>query len=152
MASPQTPTAITHEDDRKGIRTSPSISSGRGSNVVDHLAPGVTENVPHHGPRRNPNDNIITVHPLRKDEMQVRLSPPRFRQSIVLMSYSRVTFRTLASELSSTVSMALSSMFLVLLLVALAPSLAFPARTHSARSSRVRLLSPAYRRLNQAFF
>lgn len=70
MASPTTP-----DHDRKGVRTaSPSISSGRGgfSNVVDHLAPGVTENVPTM-PKRVPHDNkIIIVQPLRRDEMQVR--------------------------------------------------------------------------------
>ena len=78
MASPTT-TTVVHEYDRKGIRTdSPSIASssgsGRGSNVVDHLAPGVTEVAPRHIPKKIPNDKIITVQPLRKDEMQVR--PP----------------------------------------------------------------------------
>jgi len=76
MASP---TIVARDNDRKGVRTaSPSISSGRdGSNVVDHLAPGVTEHVPSHVPRRNVNDKIITVQPLRKDEMQVRPPPAR---------------------------------------------------------------------------
>lgn len=72
MASPTTP-----DHDRKGVRTaSPSISSGRdgNSNVVDHLAPGVTENVPTMA-RRAPHDKIIIVQPLRKDEMQVRPAP-----------------------------------------------------------------------------
>ena len=72
MASPTTAT----EHDRKGVRDpSPSISSGSGrdgfSNVVDHLAPGVTEHV-HHVPKRPLPDKIISVQPLRKDEMQVR--------------------------------------------------------------------------------
>ena len=80
MASPTTTPTVAHDRDRdrKGIRTeSPSISSGRDgfSNVVDHLAPGVTETAPHHVPKRNPNDKIIIVQPLRKDEMQVRPSP-----------------------------------------------------------------------------
>ena len=72
MASP-----ITAADrDHKGVRDpSPSISSGSGrdgmSNVVDHLAPGVTEHV-HHVPKRQLTDKIISVQPLRKDEMQVR--------------------------------------------------------------------------------
>jgi hypothetical protein len=83
MASPSSPAtaaaAVAHDYDRKGTReSSPSLSSGRGgfSNVVDHLAPGVTENVPH-VPRRNvnPADKLIIVQPLRKDEMQVCPSP-----------------------------------------------------------------------------
>jgi hypothetical protein len=44
------------------------------SNVVDHLAPGVTENVPivhHNGRRLNNEGKLITVQPLRKEEMQV---------------------------------------------------------------------------------
>ena len=74
MASPTTAT----DHDRKGVRdASPSISSGSGrdgmSNVVDHLAPGVTEHI-HHVPKRHLTDKIITVQPLRKDEMQVRLA------------------------------------------------------------------------------
>lgn len=78
MASPTT--ATNHDLDRKGIRTgSPSISSSSRdgfSNVVDHLAPGVTDASPPHIPKRNANDKIINVQPLRKDEMQVRPSPP----------------------------------------------------------------------------
>ncbi len=84
MASPTTAA----EQDRKGVRTaSPSISSASGngfSNVVDHLAPGVTENVPSRIriPKRHDKidkiDTIIHVQPLRKDEMQVR-SPSRSR-------------------------------------------------------------------------
>lgn len=77
MASPTT--AAGAEQDRKGVRTtSPSLSSNSGngfSNVVDHLAPGVTENVASRVPKRHAIvDKIIHVQPLRKDEMQVR--PP----------------------------------------------------------------------------
>jgi hypothetical protein len=45
------------------------------SNVVDHLAPGVTEHVPSASStaRKHLHEGkIITVQPLRKEEMQVR--------------------------------------------------------------------------------
>ena len=79
MASPTT--AAGADQDRKGVRnTTPSLSSNSGngfSNVVDHLAPGVTENAAPHIPKRHAIiDKIIHVQPLRKDEMQVRPRPP----------------------------------------------------------------------------
>ncbi|KAG9081425.1 hypothetical protein FRC07_014512 [Ceratobasidium sp. 392] len=59
--------------DNKAYRqSSPSVSSGERSNVVDHHAPDVTAPSPA-GPRRVPpanNGNLITVEPLRKTEMQ----------------------------------------------------------------------------------
>lgn len=153
MASSTTAAALA-QDDRKGVReASPSISSGsrdRFSNVVDHLAPGVTEGVPSHVPKRNPNDKIIIVQPVRKDEMQVRQSPGESAGLIVLTPSSRVALRTSASELSSMGSTALSSMLLVLLLVVWARSPACRARIRSARSTKVSLHSLAHSFLNQA--
>lgn len=69
------------------------------SNVVDHLAPGVTEpHLPAGGSgganganaaaaRRAHADKIITVQPLRKDEMQVSVVPSRFRLSTIDCQY-----------------------------------------------------------------
>jgi hypothetical protein len=74
MASSSSPLNL----DRKQTRSSHSVSShGMSSNVVDHLAPGVTENptvlnnntVPR--VRAGHEGKIITVQPLKKDEMQV---------------------------------------------------------------------------------
>ncbi|KAG8798641.1 hypothetical protein FRC16_006827 [Serendipita sp. 398] len=69
--------------DRKAPRsvhstTSSQHSGGMSSNVVDHLAPGVTEHVPPsnnatltaHAARRINDGKIITVQPLKKEEMQ----------------------------------------------------------------------------------
>jgi hypothetical protein len=74
MASPSSPLNL----DRKQTRSSHSVSShGMSSNVVDHLAPGVTENPTvlnnnNTAPRvRAHEGKIITVQPLKKDEMQV---------------------------------------------------------------------------------
>ncbi|KAG8792924.1 hypothetical protein FRC17_008513, partial [Serendipita sp. 399] len=81
MASQVNPSSY----DRKGPRsvhstTSSQHSGGMSSNVVDHLAPGVTEHHPSpttnnntltaHTARRINDGKIITVQPLKKDEMQ----------------------------------------------------------------------------------
>ncbi|KAG8768047.1 hypothetical protein FRC12_005859 [Ceratobasidium sp. 428] len=60
--------------DSKAYRqSSPSVSSGERSHVVDHHAPDVTAPSPA-GPRRVAapanNGNLITVEPLKKTEMQ----------------------------------------------------------------------------------
>jgi hypothetical protein len=147
MASPTTP-ALASDLDRKGIRTaSPSISSGRdGSNVVDHLAPGVTEHVPHIPKKKNTVDRIITVQPLRKDEMQVRLARSRAIYGHNWTRCADLLQPSYAQDLGigaiSMVSTALSSTCLVLLWVALARSLACPARTRSVRLIKVCLPPP----------
>lgn len=60
--------------DSKAYRqSSPSVSSGHHSNVVDHNAPDVTATTPPNGtnPRRTgPSGNLVAVEPLRTNEMQ----------------------------------------------------------------------------------
>lgn len=72
MTTPASPLAL----DRKVTHSSHSGSSSHGmsSNVVDHLAPGVTEHVPPPSHVRRPvhyDGKIISVQPLKKEEMQV---------------------------------------------------------------------------------
>jgi len=78
---------------------SPTASSSSRGNVVDHLAPHVTEEIPrnHHRPGV-PSKNIIKVQPLKKEEMQ-----PLYAQDLGLEAVTHGFYGSMMQALGSCV-------------------------------------------------